>query len=322
MVVGVLGATPAQAAALRALAAAHALHDPEGAHDQLRFTDAVHEPVDAVIALADAPVPAAWQGVPRAVLPWAQWGESWVLEPVLFERLAVLLPARRAALQRLRQAWEARNEERFEQSLQALVRHLRACAALVVSGDAAPYAQHLQSLDATLRTVHGQAAAVEPDSAAAPAPQLPSSARADGTVLALGTSAGAAAGGAAGALIDVGLGGLTLGAGTALGALLGGTTAWAVRALQRKSAVDDRLRQAVEAACTRYLVVAHQERVPAEDAPRLAARWPGEVSQHVGAHWEQLVPALQAGAAPGAAVQVLRAVLLGVLGRGGTPSSD
>lgn len=330
VVVGVLGATPAQAAALRALAAVHAVHVPEGLHDQLRFTDAVHEPVDAVIALADAPVPPPWQGAPRAVLPWAQWGESWVLEPVLFERLAALLPARRAALERLGRAWGARNEEWFEQSLQALARHLRACAAMVASGDAAPYAQHLQSLDATLRTVHGQAAVQPPDAAAAPAPRLPPAARADGTVLALGTSAGAAAGAAAGAkagaLIDVGLGGLTLGAGTALGALLGGTTAWAVHALQRKSAVDDRLRQAAEAACTRYLVIAHQERVPAEDAPRLAARWPGEVSRHVGAQWERLAPALQAGAAHDAAVPMLRAVLLGVLlgvlGRSLTPSGD
>jgi hypothetical protein len=306
VVLGVLGASPAQAEALRAVVAAHA---ERGTQDQLRFTDAQGEPVDAVIVLADAPVPAAWQGAPLAALPWSAWGESWVLEPVLFERATALLPQRRAALERLRSAWEAQSEERFEQSLQALVRHLRAAVL-----DPAGYAQHLHTLDAALRTLHGQPPAPPEAPAALPAP------RGDGTAaLAVGTSAGAAAGAAAGAkagaLIDVGLGGLTLGAGTALGALLGGTTAWAVRALQKKSAAGDVQRHAVEAACAHYLVIAHQARVPPEGAPRLAARWRAEVTGTVAAHWGALEAALRPGAPPEALAPLLRTVLLGVLRR-------
>ena len=306
VVLGVLGASPAQADALRAVVAAHA---EQGTQDQLRFTDAQGEPVDAVIALAGVPVPAAWQGAPLAALPWAAWGESWVLEPVLFERVTALLPQRGAALERLRAAWEARNEERFEQSLQALVRHLRAAIL-----DPAGYARHLHTLDAALRTLHGQLPAPPEAPAALPAP------RGDGTAaLAVGTSAGAAAGAAAGAkagaLIDVGLGGLTRGAGTALGALLGGTTAWAMRARQKKSAAGDVLRHAVEAACSHYLVVAHQARVPPEDAPRLAARWRAEVTGTVAAHWDALDAAMRPGAPPDALAPLLRTVLLGVLRR-------
>ena len=130
-----------------------------------------------------------------------------------------------------------------------------------------------------------------------------------------GVAAGAAAGAKAGAMIDIGTGGLTLGAGTALGALLAGTTAWAVRTVQKKNAVDDVLRHTIEAACTHYLVIAHQTRVPPEDSPRLATRWRAEVTGTVAVHWQALADALQAGAPPEALALLLRKVLLGVLRR-------
>ena len=315
LVLGVLGTSPAQAQALHAMAAGHA---GRGAEESLRFTDAQDEPVDAVIALADAPVPLIWQAAPRATLPWSQWGESWVLEPALFDQLATLLPQRSAALERLRLAWQAHNEDHFDQSMQALARHLRACAALESGADsAASYAQHLHTLDATLRTLHGQPPA-PPDRSAEPAAR-PIAPRGDRMVRAVGTSAGVAAGAAAGAkagaMIDIGTGGLTLGAGTALGALLAGTTAWAVRTVQKKNAVDDVLRHTIEAACTHYLVIAHQTRVPPEDSPRLATRWRAEVTGTVAVHWQALADALQAGAPPEALALLLRKVLLGVLRR-------
>ena len=56
--------------------------------------------VDAVLvcdpALAAA-VPVAWQAAPMHVLPWAEWGESWVQEGALFECLETLWPAHHAA---------------------------------------------------------------------------------------------------------------------------------------------------------------------------------------------------------------------------------
>ena len=55
-------------------------------------------------------------------------------------------PAQRPALARLRAAWVERNAQRFDQSMQALARHLRACASLPPGDAAAPYAQQVQAL--------------------------------------------------------------------------------------------------------------------------------------------------------------------------------
>jgi hypothetical protein len=179
----------------------------------------------------------------------------------------------------------------------------------------------VQGLDAALRALHGQPPTPSVQEAA---PQrdrvsLPALRRTDRTALAVGTSAGAAAGAAAGAkagaLIDIGTGGLTLGAGTALGALLGGTTAWALRSLQKKGAGDDLLRHAAEAACTHYLVIAHQQRVPPGDAADLATRWRAEVTGTVAAHGDDLAAALKSGTGDGAVQAVLRTVLMGILQR-------
>src|SRR5690606_11913226 len=120
--------------------------------DRLQFGDA-RQPVDAVLAwTTDAPPP-AWQGAPLLALRWEDFGASWVLEPVLFDRLADALPAQHHALSRLRAAWVERNESRFRQSLHALALHLRDCARPdpgAGAGDAAAqsarYAQQVQTL--------------------------------------------------------------------------------------------------------------------------------------------------------------------------------
>ena len=295
----------------------HSLQTAQG--DRLRFADA-GEPVDAVLSwTSDAPPP-AWQAAPLLALRWQDFGASWVLEPALFDRLDAALPAHRSALARLRAAWVARNEQRFDASVQALARHLRACAGLAPDDVAAQYAQQVQVLDAALRALHGlhhdQPAPPVQDPTPLPAPR-----RADGTALAMGTSAGAAAGAAAGAkagaLIDVGTGGLTLGAGTALGALLGGTTAWVLRGLQKKDeGRQDLLRHAAEAACTHYLAIAHQQRVPPHEAAALAGRWRAEVTGTMAAHGDELAAALKGEPADAAPLQaLLRSMLLGILRR-------
>lgn len=301
---------------------AQVFHDLQTAQgDRLQFAhaeDAVGaaQPVDAVLAWAGTAPPPAWQAAPLVALRWQDFGASWVLEPVLFDRLDAALPAHRPAVARLRTAWVDRSAQHFGLSLQALARHLRACARLGPGDAPAQYAQQLQELDAALRALHGQ-----PPAAPIPLPaQLPAPRRADGTALAVGTSAGAAAGAAAGAkagaLIDVGTGGLTLGAGTALGALLGGTTAWVLRGLQKKDeARQDLLRHAAEAACTHYLVIAHQQRVPPAEAPQLAERWRAEVTGTVAAHADALAAALKKEAGDDSVQPLLRTMLMGILQR-------
>lgn len=284
--------------------------------DRLRFADA-SEPVDAVLSWGSDAPPPAWGAAPVLTLRWQDFGASWVLEPALFDRLDAALPAHRHALARLRAAWVARNAQRFDDAVQVLARHLRACAPLARLGThdaAAEYAQQVQVLDTALRALHGNPPAPQVH---APVP-LPAPRRADGTALAVGTSAGAAAGAAAGAkagaLIDVGTGGLTLGAGTALGALLGGTTAWVLRGLQKKDeGRQDLLRHAAEAACTHYLAIAHQQRVPPAEAAALAGRWRAEVTGTVAAHGDELAAALAGEPADTAAL--LRSMLLGILRR-------
>ena len=301
---------------------AQVFHDLQTAQgDRLQFAhaeDAVGaaQPVDAVLAWAGTAPPPAWQAAPLVALRWQDFGASWVLEPVLFDRLDAALPAHRPAVARLRTAWVDRSAQHFGPSLQALARHLRACARLGPGDAPAQYAQQLQELDAALRALHGQ-----PPAAPILLPaQLPAPRRADGTALAVGTSAGAAAGAAAGAkagaLIDVGTGGLALGAGTALGALLGGTTAWVLRGLQKKDeGRQDLLRHAAEAACTHYLVIAHQQRVPPAEAPQLAERWRAEVTGTVAAHADALAAALKKEAGDDSVQPLLRTMLMGILQR-------
>ncbi|MFT4242025.1 MAG: DUF2868 domain-containing protein [Acidovorax sp.] len=286
--------------------------------DRLRFAS-LHEPVDAVLAWVNDPPPPAWASAPLIALRWQDFGASWVLEPALFDRLDATLPQHRPALARLRAAWVERNEQRFAQSLQALAQHLRACAALPPGADrAARYAQQVQALDDTLRALHGTVAAPP----VASSPLLPAP-RTDETALAVGASVGALAGAGAGAkvgaLIDIGTGGMTLGAGTALGALLGGTTAWVVRSFQKKDEAGDALRHMAEAACTHYLAIAHQARVPSQDAASLATRWRAEVTGTVAAHGAEMASAISPALPETALPALLRAMLLGILQRSFRP---
>ena len=341
---------------LRAPVWAPAQPDPAAVYsargDRLRFWSATHLHadaqlrVDAVIHCRPGPseraseserptLPTAWQHAPQLALRWGDFGESWRLEPALFDQLAHALPLYQPALNRLRTEWVERNAQRFEQSMRAVAQHLRACVALDLRTEegAEQYTGWVQALDQSLRALHRPLA---PPVTGAAAPQAHSgqadtvvmhgagrraderadqeiaqgalnatgegrTPRAgkgrDGTALAVGTSAGAAAGAAAGAkvgaLIDLGTGGMTLGAGTALGALLGAATAWAVRSAHKENVAEDTLQRTAEAAFTHYLVIAHQDRVPVQDAERLASRWHAEVIGTVAAHGPALVKLLR-----------------------------
>ena len=378
-----LAAPPAQLAAWHSIVASHAVHAQDGAlhtaqGDRLRFVDAAGPAatalVDAVVTCVAAapaglpgasplpplpplpPLTTAWQAAPQVTLRWADFGESWVLEPALFDHLTAALPHHQHTLARLRATWVEHNASRFAQSVHALAEHLHACTRLNRADDdyGARYAQLAHTLESTLRALHNGATAqpqvqqaqhaqhphatqAAPLSATSAASARAATARnatsaspalrnnlplrdTDSTALALGTSAGAAAGAAAGAklgaMIDLGTGGMTLGAGTALGALLGGTTAWAVRAFQNKGEGRQALlRHAAEAACAHYLAIAHQARVPAHETAGLAQRWQAEVTGTVAAHESGLAAALQASAADADLPALLRAMLLGILRR-------
>ena len=134
------------------------------------------------------------------------------------------------------------------------------------------------------------------------------------------TPVNAAAGAKVGALVDLGTGGMTLGAGTALGATLGGATAWLLGRLRRQGAANGLLQHMTEAACIHYLVIAHQSRVSDAESPGLAGRWDAEVTGTVAAHWDALAAALQTPGAPPAALQsLLDGMLRGILQRSISP---
>ena len=349
IVVGVRGTSDAHLQAWRGIVASHAVSSGPGGiaalqtaqGDRLCFTEDSAAPVDVVLCWDGTPDAGtgspAWQEAPRVALRWSEAGASWVREPVLFERLWAALPAQQTALSRLQGVWQAANEARFAQALAAVTEHLRACA-LLGSGSsatgptphAARYAQLVQALDDTLSALHPGAV---PVSAAHPSPplqwpaathRLPASRTTENAALALGTTAGAAAGAAAGAkvgaLVDLGTGGMTLGAGTALGATLGGATAWLLGRLRRQGAANGLLQHMTEAACIHYLVIAHQSRVSDAESPGLAGRWDAEVTGTVAAHWDALAAALQAPGAPPAALQsLLDGMLRGILQRSISP---
>ncbi len=111
--------------------------------------------------------------------------------------------------------------------------------------------------------------------------------------------AGAATGAAMGASVDLLVGGLTLGAATALGALVGGgaayiAAAWKNRATSAGSTVvqlsDEMIQAMAEAALLRYLAVAHYGRGDAGSANELTPFWTADVVAAVQAHWDRLTP--------------------------------
>jgi hypothetical protein len=107
--------------------------------------------------------------------------------------------------------------------------------------------------------------------------------------------AGAATGAAMGASVDLLVGGLTLGAAAALGALVGGSAGYLAAAWKNRATPggatqvhlsDEMLHALAEAALLRYLAVVHHAR----GAQELAASWAADVVAAVEAHRERLAP--------------------------------
>jgi hypothetical protein len=137
--------------------------------------------------------------------------------------------------------------------------------------------------------------------------------------------AGAASGAAMGVSLDLLVGGLSLGAGAALGALVGGGAAWVGAAWKNRAASagativqlsDPMLRALLEAGLLRYLAVIHLGRLQPPVAPgEVLPEWTEAVMTTVQAADDQLAPVWQAARRPGSdtAPEQALATLLGEL---------
>lgn len=263
---------------------------------------------------------------PRAeVLAFDSFGRCWIQERTLLDAIGRWIPQPKAAgFARIAAAWAERNQARFSRSMAAVAEHLLFAArqveevrssALTVKNfmpterQAQAHARQgaidavVKRLDesavqmyARLCQLHGveQAAAgelqerMEAKFVVQQAVDTPQAGM-----------AGAATGAAMGASVDLLVGGLTLGAATALGALVGGSAgfiaaAWKNRATAAGTTVvqlsDEMMQAMVEAALLRYLAVAHFGRGPAGEGGELRPFWKGEVVAAVEAHKALLVP--------------------------------
>jgi hypothetical protein len=255
----------------------------------------------------------------EAVLSFDAFARCWVQERVLLEAIGrCLAPAKLPGFERIAAAWDERNQARFHRSMSAVAEHLQYVArqvqevrsgalsvkSLVSAGERQAQAQARQeAMDAvvrrleasaaqmfsTLRAIHG----IEDAAAGALQQRLEEKFVVQQAVdTPQAGIAGAATGAAMGASIDLLVGGLTLGAATALGALVGGSAgfvaaAWKNRATASGSTVvqlsDEMMQAMVEAALLRYLAVVHYGRGPAGAANELLPFWKNDVVAAVAA---------------------------------------
>ncbi|HWP13125.1 MAG TPA: DUF3482 domain-containing protein [Ramlibacter sp.] len=260
------------------------------------------------------------------VLSFDVFARCWVQERALLDAVGRCLPAPKlAGFTRIAAAWDERNRARFGRSMAAVAEHLLYAArqvqevpsaALSVKSLLSPAERQAQAqarqeamdavvgrleasaaeMFARLRTLHGI------DDAAGGALQH----RLEEKFVvqqAIDTPqagiAGAATGAAMGASVDLLVGGLTLGAATALGALVGGSAAFIAAAWKNRSTAsgstvvqlsDEMMQAMVEAALLRYLAIVHYGRGPAGAGAELQPFWKGEVVAAVEAHKAWLAP--------------------------------
>lgn len=282
----------------------------------------LHQPAGESSELA---VQARAAPLARQVLPFEDFARCWVQERVLLEAIGDCLPeASREGFARIAAAWEQRNAARLERSMAAVAQHLLFAARRVQevpSGGLSvkslvPAERHAQAgarqsamdevvrrlevsageMFSRLRDLHG----LEATDAVALQHRLQEKFVVQQAVHGPQAGmAGAATGAAMGASVDLLVGGLTLGAATALGALVGGGAAYIAAAWKNRSTPggatvvqlsDEMLQALVEAALLRYLAVAHHASgLPAAAEP-LQPSWQGEVVAAVQAHRDRLVP--------------------------------
>jgi hypothetical protein len=242
---------------------------------------------------------ARWPRV-LAVLPLDAFARCWVHEQTLLRTVQQLLPAdKAAAMQRLAQAWEMRNQQRFDAAMQALAQAL-AQMALCRESQAPdqPREAAQQALAAQLQTrmreltdrllaLHGIGGQAREEFLQRAPEMFKLRARVDEKKVSL--LAGAVGGLLTGLKADIASGGLTLGggmlAGGVIGALGAGGLARLVNVVRGTDqswlrVADEALNGLVEQALLRYLAVAHFGRgrgqwVQGEAPPH----WPGTLAE-------------------------------------------
>jgi hypothetical protein len=277
-----------------------------------------------LVAAADASLAEAARAQPGVcgILPFDAFARCWISEPALLAAIGRCLPeAMRPGFERIEAAWNQRNALRCRRAMSAIAEHLLFAARQaqeVASGplrvqDLAGAEREAQAkarqaamdeigqrLDISagemfsrLRALHG----IEAADAAALQHRLEERFVVQRAVdLPQAGMAGAASGAAMGASVDLLVGGLTLGAATALGALVGGgaaaiAAAWKNRSTPAGGTVvqlsDEMLQALTEAALLRYVALVHH------------GRWPGAASEPVSAQWrQQVIAAVQGNRAP------------------------
>ena len=258
-------------------------------------------------------------------LSFDSFARCWVQEGTLIAAIGRLLPqAKVAGFARIAAAWEARNQARFGRAMAALSEHLLYAARQVE--EVRSSALTVRNLIPTERQAQAQArqGAMEAVLKRLDASALEMFSRLrklhglDDTAAGIlqerieekflvqqpidtpqAGMAGAATGAAMGASVDLLVGGLTLGAATALGALVGGSAAfiaaaWKNRATASGTTVvqlsDEMMQAMTEAALLRYLAVVHYGRGPAGAESELRRSWKSEVVAAVEARKAFLVP--------------------------------
>jgi hypothetical protein len=233
----------------------------------------------------------------RAVLPLDAFARCWVHEHTLLQAVQALLQGEQAAaMQRLAQAWQARNTQRFDAAMHALAQALARCAlARERQSDALEQAEQalaarlqagLQAATDELLQLHRITGQARADFLQRAPGMFERRERVDETKVS--ALAGVVSGVLGGLKADIASGGLTLGGGMLVGGLLGALGAGGlarlvntVRGTDQTSlrVADEALDALVDAVLLRYLAVAHFGRGRGEwvegEAP---PHWPAEVA--------------------------------------------
>jgi hypothetical protein len=311
----------------------HVVGDPADLSTAAALLAWLDKPV--LVALADASLAAVAGAQPGvcAVLPFDAFAPSWTREPALLEAIGRCLPEpMRAGFDRIATAWNRRNARRCQGAMAAVAEHLLFAARQTQEVAGGP--MRVQDLAAAEREAHAKARQaamdeigqrldisagemfsrlrvlhrIEAADAAALQHRLEERFVVQRAVdLPQAGMAGAASGAAMGASVDLLVGGLTLGAATALGALVGGgaaaiAAAWKNRATPGGGTVvqlsDEMLQALTEAALLRYVALVHHGRWPGAAGEAVAASWRQQVVATVQARRAQLEPFWNAARTP------------------------
>lgn len=297
---------------------------PVDVQDATRLLHWVAQPALVLVPGDEVPYRQAVQrlGLAADVLPLARSTSHWLRDPVLLEAVAArVATSKRAGFERLAATWRDRHAARFVEAMRLLATELARAARdsedvgsapvglrqLVNAADREAAARARDAARAALlqRVRAGEAEAfaalVQLHRTGAPATAL-AQARMDSGFSEQQTvdtpqagMAGAATGAAMGAGIDLLTGGLTLGAATALGAMIGGGAAYAAAAWKNRGSGtgqpqvqlgDELLQTLAESLLLAYLAVAHRAVVEGEGV--VPQSWRSEVVAAVAARRAEL----------------------------------